>query len=115
MSSTFAVLHLNMVYRFPRAFSWVPRRRRGQVSHHGDHFPHTLVLAKNAAAFDAWLERNVPPEERSRYAFLDTEEALEGFRGRVQILPGGWSRKDVGRLVAAIEPAVQCGRMRWAA
>ena len=79
MSSAFAVLHLNMVYRFPRAFSWVPRRRRGQVSHEGAHVPHTLVLAKNAEAFQAWLERKIPPEEREGYAFLDSEDDLKGF------------------------------------
>ena len=114
MSSALAVLHLNMVHRFPRAFSWVPRRRRGQVGHAREGGTDTLVLARNAAAFYAWLGQNVPAEERSRYAFLESETTLSGFRGRVLVLRGGWSRKDVAALVAAIEPRVQCGTLSWA-
>ena len=115
MSSALAVLHLNIVYRFPKALSWVPRRRRGQAGVAGESSPDTLVLAKSAPAFHAWVGENVSPGERSRYAFLESEETLSGFRGRIQVISGGWSRRDVGRLVAAIEPAVQCGRMCWAA
>ena len=115
MSSALAVLHLNMVYRFPKAFSWVPSRRRGQVAHDHEGSLDTLVLAKSAPAFYAWLGQNVAPDQRSRYAYLESEETLSGFRGRVLILPGGWSRKDVAVLVEAIEPGVQCGRLSWAA
>lgn len=115
MSSAMAVLHLNMVHRFPRAFSWVPRRRRGQVGHVNEGGPDTLVLAKDAPAFYAWVGQNVAPGERSRYAFLESEETLSGFRGRVLVLRGGWSRKDVAGLVEAIEPGVQCGKLCWAA
>jgi len=115
MSSTLAVLHLSMVRRFPRAFSWVPRRRRGQVKHGSEGELNTLVLAKNAAAFYAWLGSHVPAAERGRYSYIESEKTLSGFQGRVLVLSGGWARHDVAELVGAIEPGVQCGRLSWAA
>ena len=115
MSSALAVLHLNMVHRFPKAFSWVPRRRRGQVGHTQEGSIDTLVLAKDAPAFYVWLGQNVEPSERSRYAYLESEATLSGFRGRVLVLRGGWTRTDVTALVRAIEPGVQCGHLSWAA
>ena len=115
MSSALAVLHLSMVHKFPRAFSWVPRRRRGQVGHTHEGGIDALVLAKNAPAFYAWVGQNVAPRERSRYAYLESETMLSGFRGRVLVLKGGWSRKDVAELVRTVESGVQCGALSWAA
>jgi len=115
MSSALAMLHLSMVHKFPRAFSWVPRRRRGQVGHADEGGIDTLVLAKDAPAFYAWLGQNVTPKDRSRYAYLESEMTLPGFRGRVLVLRGGWSREDAAALVRAIEPRVQCGTLSWAA
>jgi len=108
-------MHLGMVRSFPGAFSWVPRRRRGQVSHTQNGAVDTLVLSRNEAAFYAWRGRTVPAGDRSRFAYLASAEDLVGFRGRVLVLPGAWTREDVTTLVEAIEPRVQCGMMSWAA
>ena len=115
MSSAMAALHLGMVQRFPRAFSWVPQRRRKQVAHNIDAGPEVLVLAKSEPVYYAWVGQNVAPENRSRYAYLASREALVDFRGHVLVLPGAWNRKDAPALVEAIEPRVQCGQLSWAA
>ena len=115
MSSAIAAVHLNMVQRFPRAFSWVPRRRRRQVAHNIDAGPDTVVMAKSEPSFYAWVGQNVAPKDRSRFAYLASEDELVDFRGRVLVLPGAWNRKDAATLVQAIEPRVQCGQLSWSA
>lgn len=115
MKGALAIMHLNMVHMFPRFLSWVPPRRRKQVRHADSGRPHTLVLARDLPRYHAWLGQNVPAAERKDYAFLSGEDDLEGFRGRIALLPGAWRRPDVGEVVEAVEPRVQCGAVRWAA
>lgn len=114
MKSALALMHLNMVHRFPAALSWVPRRRRGQAQGERRNELDTLVFAKSEAAFYAWLGQNVPAAERAQYEYL-TQESLKEFRGRVLVISGASARKDAAELVEAVEPRVQCGMLKWAA
>ena len=115
MKHAMAAMHLSMVRRFPGALSWVPRRRRGQTRRPEGSGPDILVLARSEGTFLAWLGQNVEVSERSRYAFLATEDDLRGFRGTVLVRPGAWERDDVHELLDAIGPRVHSGCMSWAA
>jgi hypothetical protein len=115
MRSALTTVHLGMVQLFPRVLSWVPPRRRGQLRTTQSDGPHTRVLAPDEARYWAWLGQNVPPGDRSGYAYLAHVSDLDGFRGQVRVLRGAASRKDAPELVEAIEARVNCGAVRWAA
>jgi hypothetical protein len=115
MKTAMAVMHLSVAQRFPGVLSWVPRRRGTAGPGAPLSGPDTLVLARSEAAFHAWIGLDVRSTERARYAYLSSPKDLDGFHGRVMVLPGGARRGDAREMVEAIQPRVQSGMLRWAA